>query len=166
MTDHPRTDRPVMPAGYGLESANSYVDWADVEQRLVESANYWLSTTHPDGRPHAVPRWGVWVDTAFWYDGSPTTRHSRNLETNPFVVLHLESGTTVTIVEGTSTVPPPVHGPLGERLSAEFARKYGPEYTPPPDAWSGEDSGGMHVLRPSKVIAWTSFPSDLTRFTF
>lgn len=155
-----------MPEGYGQETATRYLDWDQVEARLVESAHYWLASTHPDGRPHSVPRWGVWLDTAFWYDGSPTTRHYRNLEANPHCVLHLESGSEVTIVEGTSNVPPPVGGELGERLSAEFIRKYGPEYTPQPDAWSDQVSGGLRVLRPKKVIAWTAFPTDLTRFRF
>jgi hypothetical protein len=81
-------------------------------------------------------------------------------------VLHLESGQTVTIVEGVSSTVPPVEGALGERLSAEFARKYAPTYTPSPDAWSGLDAGGLRLITPQKVIAWTSFPTDVTRFTF
>lgn len=155
-----------MPEGYGQEDARIYLAWPEVESQLVEARNYWLSTTYPDGRPHAIPRWGVWLDDAFWYDGSPQTRHARNLATNPSCVLHLESGAIVTIVEGESVVPPPVFGELGARLSVEYARKYGPEYTPEPDAWSDRESGGLHVLKPAKVIAWTSFPTDLTRFTF
>ena len=166
MTAH-RTGRPEMPDGYGVSEAGPFLEWESVEERLVEATHYWLGTSRPDGRPHVVPRWGVWLDTKFWYDGSPATRHSRNLEGNPHCTLHLESGVEVTIVEGISEVPEPVAGELGERLSAEFGRKYGPlGYSPGPDAWSGEASGGLHVLAPKSAIAWTEFPADLTRFSF
>lgn len=155
-----------MPAGYGMDQADSFVSWDDVETRLRESLHYWLATTRPNGRPHVVPRWGVWVDGAFWYDGSPETVHVRNLEKNANTVLHLESGSEVTIVEGSSLRPDPIIGELGERLSAEYARKYGPQYTPSADAWSDEIAGGMRQIEPVKVIAWSDFPKDLTRFTF
>jgi len=155
-----------MPAGYGVDQADDFVSWEDVEERLRESLHYWLATTRPDGRPHVVPRWGVWLDGAFWYDGSPETVHVRNLEEDPGIVLHLESGTEVTVVEGRSIRPDPITGELGSRLAAEYARKYGPEYTPSADAWSGEIAGGMRTIEPGKVIAWSRFPKDLTRFTF
>lgn len=166
MSQSPRIDRPKVPTGYGLEKADGYLDWGQVEDRLISSRNYWLSSTRPNGNAHVVPRWGVWLDTAFWYDGSPDTRHARNVDVNPFCVIHLESGDEVIIVEGPSLAPDPITGELGRRLAEEYSRKYGPEYTPEPDAWSGEGSGGMRVIRPEKVIAWCSFPSDLTRFTF
>ena len=162
----PRPDRPEMPAGYGVEQATAYVDWADVVARLTESANYWVATTRPDGRPHVVPRWGVWLDDAFWYDGSPETIHVQNLERNPACTLHLESGSEVTIVEGRSLRSDPIVGELGERLAAEYARKYGAEYTPGPDSWSDDIAGGMRTIAPERVLAWTDFPNDLTRFTF
>lgn len=159
-------DRPQMPAGYGLDQAEAFVDWNVVEDRLRESLHYWLATTRPNGRPHVVPRWGVWLDGGFWYDGSPETVHVRNLDENTHAVLHLESGSDVTIVEGRSLRPDPIRGELGERLAAEYARKYGPQYTPSADAWSDEIAGGMRRIDPVKVIAWSEFPKDLTRFTF
>ncbi len=159
--------RPEVPDGYGVTEEGAYLPWADVEDWLVESTEYWLATTRPDGRPHVVPRWGVWLDDSFWYDGSPETRHARNLASNPACVLHLESGTTVTIIEGMSRPSAPIGGELGERLSAEYSRKYRRlGYEPAPDAWSGEEAGGMCVLTPEKGIAWSRFPDDMTRYVF
>jgi hypothetical protein len=155
-----------MPEGYGLEQAEGFLEWEEVESRLEESRNYWLSTTRPDGRPHAVPRWGVWLDGMFWYDGDPKTLHARNLTTNPGCVLHLEDGMEVTIVEGRSVRSEPIIGELGERLAGEYIRKYAPTYTPEPDSWSDDIAGGMRKVVPTKVLAWTEFPKDLTRFTF
>jgi hypothetical protein len=162
----PHRDRPEMPAGYGADQADDFLAWEDVEEGLRESLHYWLATTRPNGRPHVVPRWGVWLDGAFWYDGSPETVHVRNLEENSNIVLHLESGTQATVVEGRSIRPEPITGELGSRLAGEYARKYGPQYTPSADAWSDEIAGGMRTIQPIKVIAWSQFPKDLTRFTF
>jgi hypothetical protein len=161
----PQISRPEMPPGYGVDQADTYVAWEDVEKRLRESLFYWLATTRPNGRPHVVPRWGVWLDGAFWYDGSPETVHVRNLEQNPNSVLHLESGNEVTIVEGMSLRPDPITGDLGERLAAEYARKYAPQYTPSADAWSDEIAGGMRRIEPAKVLTWSEFPKNVTRFT-
>ncbi|MCZ6736862.1 MAG: pyridoxamine 5'-phosphate oxidase family protein [Actinobacteria bacterium] len=163
----PLVDRPEMPDGYGVKPDGAFLSWVTVEQRLIDSLHYWLSTTGPDGAPHVVPRWGVWLDGAFWYDGSPKSRHARNLETNTACALHLESGSETTILYGRSEPSSPVAGDLATRLSAKFVRKYaGLGYTPPPDAWDDELAGGLRILRPSKGLAWSHFPEDVTRFTF
>ena len=155
-----------MPEGYGIpETAEGLLSWEQVEERLVASRHYWLSTVRPDGTPHSVPRWGVWVDGAFYYDGAPTTRHVRNLTRNPACTLHLESGSEAVIVEGTSLPTIAEPDDLGARLSQAFA-KYHPGYAPGPDAWAGEDGGGLRVLRPTKALAWFAFPEDCTRFVF
>jgi len=161
------TGRPEMPEGYGVKDSGPVLDWETVAGRLGESLHYWLSTTRPDGRPHVVPRWGVWVDDKFFYDGSPQTRHARNLAANPHCALHLEDGEAATILEGVSIVPDPVTGDLGASLSKEYKRKYEKlGYAPGPDAWSGEAAGGLHVFVPTTAIAWSQFPTDLTRFAF
>ena len=162
----PRVDRPIMPDGYGIDEAREFLSWTTVESKLTESLPYWLSTVTPDDSPHVVPRWGVWLDGEFWYDGSADTRHVRNLNENDQCVLHLEDGAAATIVYGMSEQAQPVVGERGSRLSAEFQRKYAPGYAPTPDAWSGEAANGLRVLRPRTVLAWTEFPIDMTRFRF
>lgn len=164
----PATDRPDMPEGYGVpESQVGLLDWFAVESRLVDALNYWMATTRPDGRPHVVPRWGVWMDGGLYYDGSPATRHARNLSDNQSCSLHLESGSEVVIVEGASG---PTESPgleLGGRLSAEFIRKYGESgYEPSPDSWEGEMAGGLCRFEPTAALAWFAFPTDVTRFRF
>lgn len=155
-----------MPDGYGVEAADSFIEWREVQLRLVDSHHYWLSTTRRDGSPHVVPRWGVWLDGRLWYDGSPETVHARNLAHDARCALHLESGAEVTIVEGRSDPSHPLTGDFAEAVAAEYARKYGPVYTPGRDAWSGADAGGMRVVTPIKAIAWSNFPRDVTRFKF
>lgn len=161
-------DRPKMPDGYGVPgTATGLLEWAPVEFRLVEAIHYWLATTRPDASPHVVPRWGVWLDGRFWYDGSPDTRHVRNVEANSACALHLEDGRQAVIVEGRSEAADPPGPALGGRLSAEFSRKYAKlGYSPAPDSWEGSGSGGLRVLTPVKAMAWFDFPADVTRFRF
>ncbi|WP_153396198.1 pyridoxamine 5'-phosphate oxidase family protein [Ornithinicoccus halotolerans] len=156
-----------MPEGYGLpETADDLLPWEEVERRLRESRHYWLGSVRPDGRPHAVPRWGVWVDGRFYYDGAPTTRHARNAEQNPAVTVTLESGAEAVIVEGQSHATRADADGLGARLAEAFTKYHDAGYAPGPDSWSGEHGGGLRVVVPAQVLAWTEFPRDCTRFTF
>lgn len=132
----------------------------------MASEHYWLATVRPDGRPHVVPRWGVWLDDRFYYDGAPTTRHALNLRTNPHCTLNLENGKESVVVEGTSAASRADADGLGERLSAAFAKYHAYDYKPEPDAWAGEGGGGLRLLTPTIALAWFSFPTDATRFTF
>lgn len=140
--------------------------WADVEAKLVAASVYWLATVRPDGTPHVVPRWGVWLDRRFWYDGAPTTRHARNLADNPACALHLESGTEAVIVEGTSAVTRAQAATMGARLAEAFTKYHDLGYRPSADAWAEDDGGGLRVLTPRRAFAWFRFPADATRFTF
>jgi hypothetical protein len=164
----PFVDRPRMPDGYGVPAtSDGLLDWSAVEARLAAAPQYWVATTRPDGRPHVVPRWGVWVDHRFWYDGAPTTLHARNLAHNPACALHLEDGWQAVIVEGTSYPADPPGASLGPRLAAAMRDKYAARgYAPGDDAWEGAGAGGLRVMTPSKAVAWFDFPADVTRFRF
>ncbi len=163
----PTADRPELPDGYGLpDSTQGLLDWSFVEPRLRDALHYWINSVRSDGRPHSVPRWGVWLDGRFWYDGAPTTRHTRNVERNPAVTLTLESGTEVVIVEGESTATRADAEGLGERLAEGFGKYADSGYEPGADSWAGQDGGGLRVITPRVVLAWFDFPADCTRFTF
>lgn len=157
-----------MPDGYGIpESDDGVLEWSAVQDRLKESNHYWMATTRPDGRPHVVPRWGVWLEGQFWYDGAPDTIHVRNLNADSRCVLHLEDGRQAVIIEGTSVAAAPPGLEFGGRLSAEISSKYGTlGYSPEPNSWEGPDSGGLRVFNPVKAMAWFDFPKDVTRFRF
>ena len=146
-----------LPAEYGAPS--TVLAWPPIEQRLAGAKRYWLSTTRPDGRPHAVPIDGLWVDGRLYFGGSPKTVTQRNLAQNPAVVLHLEDADAAVIVEGEGEVTVPDEA-LVQRLLAASKAKYG--YAPPADAYRA----GVWTLAPARVLAWTSLPVDATRFTF
>jgi nitroimidazol reductase NimA-like FMN-containing flavoprotein (pyridoxamine 5'-phosphate oxidase superfamily) len=155
-----------MPKGYGVpESDEGMVPWSWAVEQLQEARNYWFCTTRPDGRPHAIPAWAVWVDDALYFDGSPETRRARNLARNSALTVHLESGDRVVILEGEAREAGRPDRALAERLVAAFVQKYGAshDYRPSPDQW---DEGGLWVMRPRVGFGWTEFPKALTRWRF
>jgi hypothetical protein len=109
---------------------------------------------------------GARLDGAFYYDGSPTTRHARNLEANPACSLSLEDGRQAVMLEGTSTATRADADDLGARISEAFGKYHDDGYAPKPDAWAGERGGGLRVFTPVTAMAWFSFPTDATRFVF
>lgn len=162
----PMVSRPEFPDGYLPKKLDDYVTWEQVEERMTTAQHYWLCSVRPDGRPHVVPRWGVWVGGKFYYDGSPETRHARNLENNPQVNLHLEDGEDVVIMEGTAHALLNPDRELAVKVAQAYGRKYAARgYAPEPDQW---DNGGLYEFTPRKVLAWTNFVQkpDATRFLF
>lgn len=155
--------RPSLPKGY-VDHPISEVAWEHVEERLTRSVNYWLCSVRPNGHPHVIPRWGVFLDGKFYYDGSPETRHAKNIAQNPNVSLHLESGNDVVILEGTSTAAGRPATELALVLSQAYKAKYSNEgYSPEPNQW---DDGGLYIFTPRQCLAWTRFFENPTKFVF
>jgi hypothetical protein len=162
----PERSRPVLPEGYGVPTGEEgMLPWSWAVERLENARNYWFSTTRPDGRPHAMPAWAVWLDGVLYFEGSPETRRARNLAANPALVVHLESGDEVVILEGEGHAAGKPARALAERLAAAFTAKYGAshDYKPAPDQW---DKGGLYAMRPRVAFAWNVFPTGLTRWRF
>ncbi len=82
----PKSSRPYMP-GYGILNASEgrgLLAWDWAVERLTKARNYWVATTCPDGRPHCVPVWGVWLDDAFYFSSgayNPKYQWDLKLET-------------------------------------------------------------------------------------
>jgi nitroimidazol reductase NimA-like FMN-containing flavoprotein (pyridoxamine 5'-phosphate oxidase superfamily) len=159
---NPIAGRPEIP-GYGIpETLDGVLPWSHVDERMRNSLNYWIGTTDANGRPHATPVWGVWLDGVLYFDGSPQTRRGRNLALNPAVVVHLEDGTAPVILQGEAHEIVGIERVLAERIAKGYAGKY-EGYAPEPDTWK---SGGIYRLSIQTAYAWTSFPNDATRWKF
>jgi Pyridoxamine 5'-phosphate oxidase len=128
--------------------------WSWAEARLEASRNYWIVTASPEGGPHSAPVWGLWVDGAVVFSTSPESRKGRDLARDPRVVINLESGDDVVILEGEiETIA------LDDRLADLYEAKY--DYRP-----GGE--GDWYLLAPRVAYAWREreFPRSVTRFCF
>jgi hypothetical protein len=156
--NEPQASRPSLPEGYGVPaSAEGLLPWSFARERLEQAQNYWICTASPSGKPHATPLWGVWVDDSFYFDGGMETRWGRNLAANPQIVVHLESGGEVVIVEGSWAQA----RELDPALFARIVESYGAKYNYRPDS-----PGGLYVVRPRAARGWSQFPKDVTRWRF
>lgn len=148
--------RPDMPAGYGLlpRSKGSLATWGHVATRLRDARNYWVSSATAGGRPHAMPVWGLWAKGRFVFSTDPASRKARNLQANPRVVIHLESGDDVVVVEG--LVEAVQDAEWLTSLNRAYAAKYG---VPLGD-------GPVFQVVPRRVFSWdeSGFPSTATKW--
>jgi hypothetical protein len=83
------------------------IPWEQARERLEEDAGisptHWLATVRPDGRPHVMPVWTVWVDGAFYFVAGAITRTRKNLVQHAHCVIAVESSGLDLVVEGEAT---------------------------------------------------------------
>src|SRR6266545_3477969 len=91
----PTARRPHSPGrAYGIpKNKKELLPWSHVSDRMAQARAYWICTVSPEGRPHATPVDGLWLDDRLYFGGSPETRRHRNLAANPAVSIHLDSST-------------------------------------------------------------------------
>ena len=151
----PVASRPDIPKSYGTNrSPEGLLPWSWANERLERAKNFWIVTVRPDGRPHAVPVWGAFVEQRFYFDGGG--RKATNLKANPHVAVHLESGDEVVSLEGLyakSATPDPA---LFQRIRASYRARY--EYQP-------ETPEQLYVIKPTFVLGWKDFTNP-TRWRF
>lgn len=152
--------RPVAD-GYGIpETDEGMLELDTVRERLAAAQNYWIASASASGRPHAIPVWGAFLDDVLYFGGGPRT--ARNLKANPHVSVHLESGTEAVILEGpVETVDEPAAA-LSQAIDDQCAGKY--DWRPSSEG-SDPVGKGWFRLDPTRIIAWTQFPADMTRWT-
>lgn len=159
----PEADRPRFHESYGIWAADEgagLLDWAWATERLEQARTYWVASASAEGRPHAAPVWGLWLEDAFWFSTARGSRKGRNLAANPRAVAHLESGDEVVVLEGAVEE-------IGDRKTLDrLALAYGEKYTL---EIKFDDPGSVvYALRPERAFAWRErdYPESATRFTF
>ncbi|MPZ99323.1 MAG: pyridoxamine 5'-phosphate oxidase [Dehalococcoidia bacterium] len=141
----PRASRTTKPAGYWEPHP---LPWGWAESRLVEARNYWIASVGASGAPHARPVWGAWVDGALCF--SSGSRIVTNIEAEPRVTAHLDSGDEAVILEGTAEALSDAEAIRG--FIEAFNPKYHWDFTP-------ESAGAVIAVRPRVVFGWVSDPS-------
>ena len=166
----PIPERPHIPASYGFSSATRHTppDWESIAEQLRASRNYWICSVSPDGYPHALPVWGVWVENHLYFVTKRASRKGRNLLSNPRVAIHLESGDDCVILEGAVDVV--TDSAAIARADDAYAAKYQDAETGEPFHLPDDPSGGnvVFVLRPRVAFTWMehNFVSSSFRWTF
>lgn len=125
---------------YGVNTpAWEALPWSWAAERLAANRNFWVVTVSADGRPHALPVWGVWDDgdARFAFSCSPRARKARNLAGNPHAVITTDDTVECLSIEGRAT---PVedherqalwierylakYRPISPDISADFLRQH------------------------------------------
>jgi len=158
----PKASRPYMP-GYGILDAREgrgLLPWSWAAEHLSKSHNYWVATTRPSGRPHAVAVWGVWVDDIFYFSTGARSRKAQNLAGNPRCVVCTERADKAVIVEGIAIRIR--HNSIPKRVMSEYSTKYKSELDP--------KLGPAYAVRPSVVFGFIEaadeFSGAATRWAF
>lgn len=147
----------MMPTGYGIADADEgQLPWSYVEEQCEAARNYWVCTTRADGRPHAMPVWGLWLEGRIVFSTDPASLKARNFLVRPEIVVHLESGDEVVVLEGRVEAMDPA-------LLPAFLDAYEAKYDYRPNE---EQTEGVYQVRPQRVLAWREqdFPASATRF--
>ncbi len=156
-----------MSQDYGIdrEKLAGMLPWHWVQLRMTAAHNYWICTTRLDGRPHAMPVWGIWLGgdgeaEAFYFSTGRQSRKGRNLAHNSQVVVHPESANEVVIIEGR------VEEIKDPDLFTRFAEAYGIKYEgfkPEPNPHNA-----YYSLKAQVVLAWleSDFAATATRWQY
>ncbi len=124
--DERRAERPWMP-DYGVNTPSWVpLPWSWAAERLVANRNFWVVTVSADGRPHALPVWGVWEEDEgrFAFSCAPRARKARNLAANPRAVIMTDDTVECLSIEGLAS---PVRG---EDRQAQWIKRYLAKYQP------------------------------------
>ena len=120
-SESPCATRPYMP-GYGVpKGRKGILPWSWAEQRLKKSHNYWITTVRPDGSPHTMVIWGLWIDGAFYFSTGQESRKAKNLARNPKCIVCTEDSSEAVVVEGEARR---VHDSPDLKFFARYEKKY------------------------------------------
>jgi len=145
--------------GYGVpESLEGALPWEWARKRLSESHHYWLTTVRPDGAPHTMVVWGIWLDEAYYFSTGAGTRKAHNLQQNPNCIVCNENAEEAVVVEGIARKLDESETPA--QAFANYKAKYGWELDP--------QRGRVYMVRPKTVFAMPEkqFPKGVTRWKF
>ena len=134
------------------------LSWSWVGKKMEGCRTFWVSTLHPENRPHVMPVWGVWVDDAFFFSTGRKSRKGRNLVANPACTVTNDDGEEAVIVEGAAEETK--DAAVLERVAAAYKKKYKMD-----PRSMGEP---IFAVRPKIVFAFIekTFPKTATRWKF
>lgn len=154
---------------YGVDTpAWSPLAWSWAAERLHANRNFWVVTVSGDGRPSAMPVWGVWDDGCerFAFSCGRRSRKARNLAANDRAVVMVDDTVECLSVEGRAA-------PVGDEASLEeWVQRYVAKYQPvAPELTADFVRQGLVIgFRPERAFAVIetpeAFSTRATRWVF
>ena len=153
MGAQPKSSRPHMP-GYGIaetKGGKGLLPWKWALKPIANARAYWIATTRPDGRPHLMTVWAVWLNGQLLFSTGKNSRKGRNLARNSNCVLCPRVDGRVVIIEG-----------LAKRtqdaaLLKAFVKAYYKKYKWDMNSMLDEP---VFALQPRVVFGWSEEPEE------
>ena len=153
--------------GYGIrppDEGSGLLPWSWAAERLHRSHNFWVVTLWPDGRPHAMPVWGVWDNGGFfWFTSAVRSRKALNVANDPRCIVTTEDEQHPVVLNGEGEIRT-ADDELASVLQLVNA-KYGTDY-----AMAFMDPAKNATIRVSPQWAFgvdaEDFTGSPTRWTF
>src|SRR4051812_34364550 len=99
----PQTPQPVSEKNLDIYG-HPAIPWSRALEQLQQdkgiSPTHWLATVNPDGKPHVMAVWAVWLDGTFCFLSGASTRKGKNLARSPYVVITVASKGIDLVLEG------------------------------------------------------------------
>ena len=89
--------------GYGTLPAtegSGLLPWSWAEERLIRSHDFWLATVTPQGAPHLMPVWAVWLSGRLWFSSANGSRKARNLSADARCTVSTDNPLEPVVVQG------------------------------------------------------------------
>lgn len=128
-----------------------HIPWTKIESWLHAFRSIWVSTTRPDGRPHAVPVWYIWDGRYLYFISDRRLQKAKNLARQPGIVVHAGDGDDVIILEGAAEIV--TNRSELERVDEAYRSKY-------VDPGSGaqatifEPQADLYRVHVKRIMAW------------
>jgi hypothetical protein len=154
MVAGPRADRPRAPGYFDPAQTDALLPWSWAVDLMNRTRNPIVSTVRGDGRAHAMPIWGIWLDDVYCLSTAITSVKSQNLLANPNCAITSSIDPDCVVLEGRAEV-----ADLPSGFSAAYKAKYGQQI----------DAGPIWVVHPTVAFAFQAddnFARTATRWTF
>lgn len=128
-----------------------FIPWTKIDNWLRAFRSIWVSTTRPDGRPHAVPVWYTWDGRFLYFISGRPLQKSKNLARQPWIVVHAGDGDDVIILEGKAEIV--TDQAELEKVEADYRAKYVDPGTGA-QATIFEPEADLYRVNVKRVMAW------------
>lgn len=174
MSNHETGRQPTEEKSIAANGASPLVTpWKEAAEHLKKAPQYWLATVDPDGQPHVMPVFGVWVNGTLYFTSSPKARKAKNIEQNSHCTMSVSVDEYDLMVEG-DAVRITDEGTM-KQVAEAYAAKYDWPITPRDGAYDapyGAPTAGpppyqLYEVRITKAFGFhTAEPHTATRWLF
>ncbi len=152
--------------GYGVlpsDEGTGLLAWQWAEERLTCSRDYRVISLWPDGRPHAMPVWGMWEGGALWFTSSGRSRKVKNLRADRRCVVATQDTADPVVMEGTAEIVTDAAALARtiELMNAKYSTKHTVDFLDP-----AVNATVRVVPRTAFALLHADFSGSPTRWTF